>query len=1135
MKIITDGNTITAKIAYKLTNMASIYPITPSSPMAEHYDELRIKKEKNIFDEVNTVVEMQSEAGSVAALHGALSGGVLATTFTSSQGLLLMIPTLYKLAGEMLPSVIHVAARSVATHALNIFCEHSDVMAIRQTGVCMLASCNVQECLDMALVSHLCALELSLPFVHFFDGFRTSHEIQKIEDITDDEIKKLINYNKLQEFKDNCLTPTKPYLKGSAQNPDVFFQNKEAINLHYNKVADTVESYFEKLKDVTGRSYAPFEYYGDENAENIIISMCSSIETIKQTINKLGKNYGVINVRLFRPFSAKHFLKVLPKSAKRVAVLDRTKENGSTYEPLCLDVISVLKNTNILVIGGRYGLGSKEFTPAMVKAVFDNLTSSSPIDHFTVGINDDVTHLSLTVDDNFKIENNFYSCKFFGLGSDGTVGANKNSIKIIGNLLDYYVQGYFEYDSKKSGSLTTSHLRFGKEKIACPYKIENADFIACHNDSFITKYNILNGIKNNATLLLNTDKDEKKLNEFLPQEFKNILLKKNVKVYTINAKEIAFNYHLRGKINTVMQTCFFKLINLIDFNIVKDELISYVKKTYSSKGEEVVNNNILAINECEKHLKQVRIYDVENSYKTEQKINDDFYNNVMKEILSNNGDKLPVSVFSANGHMPTNTTKFEKRGISENLPCWISENCIQCGRCSLVCPHSCLSALLLDKNQEIKKEFDAINANGTDAKFKIQLSPLDCTGCGNCAKVCPAKNKALKMVDKNEILEKEKNNFEYANTLIRAQNPYSISTVKGSQFNKSYFEFSGACAGCGETPYIKLITQLCGKDLIIANATGCSSIYGGSYPSCPYSMDENGFGPAWANSLFEDNAEFGLGIAISARIKRENLRDYIDVNLEHFNGELQKLLKNWLSEFNNREKANNIAHLIFDFLNNNPTNEYEKYVLDNYENLIKKVTYIIGGDGWAYDIGFGGLDHVLNSGEYVKILVLNTQVYSNTGGQASKATPFGASAKFAGKVNKKQQKDLALYAINIPNVYVSQVAMGADYNQCVKSFYEALNFNGTSLIIAYAPCINHGIDMSNTQNQMKLAVESGMWHLFRYSNNKFILDSKQPNINVREYLKNETRFLNILNDESALKELEQQVKSKYEKLKKLEE
>lgn len=1141
-KIIVDGNSITAKIAHYFSEFASVYPITPSSTMAEAYEELSALKSRNFLGNIPKVMQMQSEAGAVATLHGALSGGLLSTTFTASQGLLLMIPNMFKIAGELLPAVFHVSARAVAGHALSIFGDHSDVMATRQTGFCMLASCNVQECQDMAIISHLCALDSSLPFLHFFDGFRTSHEIQKIDSIDLNEIKELINFNKLHNFKKLALNPEHPHLQGSAQNPDVYFQNKEASNIYYLNAIQSVEKYFEKFAEITGRSYKPFEYYGSKNAESIIISMCSSIDTIKETVDYLNKNggkYGIINVRLYRPFSVEHLLKVLPASVKRIAVLDRTKENGSLYEPLCLDIISALANKDIKIFGGRYGLGSKEFTPAMVKSVFDNIESQKPINHFTVGITDDITHCSLKVDETFRIENSNINCKFFGLGSDGTIGANKNSIKIIGELTDFYCQGYFEYDSKKSGSLTISHLRFGSNPIKSPYLINNAKLIACHNDSFIAKYNILKDIEENGVFLLNTAKTDIELDKWLPQEIKNVILKKKVKFFAVNAYELARKNGLRGKINSVMQACFFKLVNIQPYENVKELIIKHIKHTYAKKGEDIVKNNICAVEESEHFLREVKLTNNINNSEQKQQIDNDFYNNVMLPISKLEGNKLPVSAFSADGRMPTNTSQFEKRGIAQFLPCWDSENCIQCNRCAFVCPHSCINPVLVSENENTSPEFKTIKATGiSGAKYRMQLNPMDCTGCGNCASVCPAKQKAILMKPAEEILEKEKQNYLLSQTIDKIESSIAVNTVKGSQFKKSYFEFSGACAGCGETPYIKLLTQLCGDDLIIANATGCSSIYGGSFPSCPYSVDNNGNGPAWANSLFEDNAEFGLGIALAHKEKRNNLKLFIESNIEKFEICLKNNLKNWICTFDDRILNKPVCNEIKQYLSKkNNLSDVENHIFENLDNLSKKVICIIGGDGWAYDIGFGGLDHVLASGEDVKILVLNTQVYSNTGGQASKATPLGAVARLAYNGKRKSQKELGLYALSYENAYVAQIAMGADYNQCIKAFDEALKFNGTSLIIAYAPCINHGIDMSNVQNEMEKAVKSGFWNLFRYNpslEKPFILDSKSPSINIKEFLYNEVRFKEIIKSEpEIISEIENEINKRYEKLEKL--
>ncbi len=1073
-KICVDGNTACARIAYKLNEVSSIYPITPSSPMAETCDEMRLSGEKNIFGKELKIVEMQSEAGVAGAVHGSLKAGALTTTFTCSQGLLLMIPNMYKIAGELLPTVFHVSARAVATHALSIFGDHSDVMACRSTGFLMLASSSVQEAQDMALISQICALKTSLPFIHFFDGFRTSHEIQKIDAISDEELLKLLPKKEIESFKARALDPTNPHQSGTAQNPDVFFQNREASNEYYKKAYSIIEDTMNSVGKVIGRFYKPFEYFGDENAENVIVVMGSASKTIKDVIAKINNNkdfaklgkIGVLNVRLFRPFNSDALVSSLPKTVKNLCVLDRTKESGAVGEPLYVDVMSSMNkfHKDVNVIGGRYGIGSKEFTPKCVIAVFENLVGEQK-NSFTVGICDDLTHTSLDV--NSALANKFseiaqkeYEMLFFGLGSDGTVSANKNSIKIIGNSSNKFVQGYFEYDSKKSGSLTVSHLRVSDEEILMPYEIDKADFIAIHNYSFINKFDILKHLKQNGTVLLNTVLSKEELNKNLPIFFKRDLIEKNAKLFVIDAQKIANELGLGNKINIIMQSAFFKVSNIIDYETAKEKMIEAVKKTYGRKGEKVVLANEKAIlstdslNEVDISILDTKIG--ENIIEKDECKNMCsscekecvFANTIMKKVSTRNGNELPVSAFTPDGTVPTNTSQFEKRGIAFKCPHWNSEKCIQCGRCIMACPHSALRAVLV-KDEELKNKpetFVTKNAFGVNgAQYRIQLSPLDCTGCGVCAKVCPAREKALVM-ETNTDFEIENLNYEFSRTLNQAPSPFNKFSTKGLQFEKQYFEFNGACAGCGETPYIKLLSQLFGENLIIANATGCSSIYSGSHPSCPFSKNKDGKGPAWANSLFEDNAEFGLGIKLGR---------------------------------NANEKDNNV--------------------------------WIVGGDGWAYDIGYGGLDHVLNSNENVNILVLDSEVYSNTGGQASKSTPSGAVAKFASGGKKSNKKDLATLAILSRNAYVAKISMGADYEQSIKAFKEASEFDGPSLIVAYTPCVNHGFDMSNSQTEMRRAVESGYWDLFRYNpkENKLDLDCEEPTLSYDEFIMGETRFSSL--------------------------
>lgn len=1081
-KICVDGNVACAKIAYQMSEVSSIYPITPSSPMAEACDEMANAGEKNIFGKELKIIEMQSEAGVAGAIHGSLKAGALTTTFTCSQGLMLMLPNMYKIAGELLPTVFHVTARTLATHALSIFGDHSDVMAARSTGFLMLSSSSVQEAHDMALIAHIASLKTSLPFIHFFDGFRTSHEIQKIDEISKEQILKLLPKKEIENFKNRALNPENPHQAGTAQNPDVFFQNREACNSIYDKSFSIIEDTMKEVGRAIGRNYKPFEYYGDADAENIIVLMGSGAETCQEVLETISKNkndfaklgkIGVLKVRVYRPFNATALANALPKSVKKIAVLDRTKESGAVGEPLYVDIIAALSEAgkNISVIGGRYGLGSKEFTPKCVLATFENLASKKPLKHFTVGIEDDVTHLSLDLNSELikkyhtLTKSDTYELLFYGLGSDGTVSANKNSIKIIGNSTDKYVQGYFEYDSKKSGSLTVSHLRVSSKSIKSIYEIESADFIAVHNYSFLSKFDILKSLKKGGTVLLNTVLAEEELNEKLPVFFKQDLIEKCAKLYVIDAQNIATELGLGNKINIIMQSAFFKTSKVIDYEIAKEKMIEAVRKTYGRKGEKVVQANEKAILSATE-IKQVDTSNFTFDVFDEEPISlqkDDccdcstcskecaFATNIMKPISVRDGNKLPVSAFNPDGSVPTDTAKFEKRGIALMCPHWNTDKCIQCGRCVMVCPHAALRAVLVN-NEELKdapEGFVTKNAIGVkDAQYKIQLSPLDCTGCGLCAKVCPAREKALEMTLISNILDTEKENYEYSQTLKQTKSPFNKFSTKGMQFEKPYFEFNGACAGCGETPYIKLASQMFGDRMVIANATGCSSIYGGSFPSCPYAKDKSGHGPAWANSLFEDNAEFGLGIKLG---------------------------------------------------------------LDAQDKPSNASVWIIGGDGWAYDIGYGGLDHVLNSKENVNILVLDTEVYSNTGGQASKSTPSGAVAKFASGGKETRKKDLAAIAVMSKNAYVAKVSMGADYEQCIKAFKEAEAYNGPSIIIAYAPCVNHGIDMSNSQTEMRKAVESGYWDLFRYNpeTDELFLDSEEPSIGYEEFISSETRFSSL--------------------------
>lgn len=1117
-----DGNTACAEMAYYLSEVSAIYPITPSSTMAELVEQWSSEGRKNIFNQTLTVSQMQSEAGVSGAIHGSLQTGALATTFTASQGLLLMIPNMYKIAGECLPCVFHISARTVATHALSIFGDHSDVMACRGTGFNMLCSTSVQECYDMALASHLIALKSSLPVLHFFDGFRTSHEIQKISIINDEDIKKIYPYKEAQNFKNRALTPTHPVQRGTSQNPDVFFQNREKSNVLYNQVYDKVVETFNQIKQITNREYKPYEYYGHSQAEKIIVVMGSAVNTIQECVdylNKNGEKVGVLNVRLYRPFVSSAFCQAIPKTVKKIAVLDRTKECGSCGEPLYQDVCTSLKenNLNIDVIGGRYGLGGKEFNLTHALAVFKNLNGENK-NHFTVGIEDDETHTSLPLDnDIINFDDDCYELKFYGLGSDGTVSANKNSIKIIGENTNYFVQAYFEYDSKKSGSLTTSHLRISNKPIKKSYNPQSYNLIAIHNFTFIGKYDLISDLKQNGIVLLNTKVNQDELNNYLPSNFINTLKEKNAKLYIINAQKIANQFGLGGKINVIMQTAFFKLVDILPFNETVEQIKQATIKTYSKKGDDIVNKNLQAINLAVDELKQVDISNFTgvNNQKISN-VQNEFFNNIINPIEKMEGSKLPVSKFSVDGTVPTNTAKYLKRGISFNIPKWIKENCIQCGFCTLACPHSAIRSVLIKDEENKNENFETINAIGMkNHQFKIQISPLDCTGCGVCAKTCPALKKALGMTDDKDYFNKEIENYNYSLTLKKEKSIFSKLTTKGLQFYEPYFEFNYACAGCGETPYIKALTQLFGDRMIIANATGCSSIYGGSFPVCPYTTNQKGHGPAWANSLFEDNAEFGYGMALTQIQNQKTATQLIEQIEKNCNTELKILLQKWKENNDiSYEEKDKIKELL-----QKENSEESKILLDNIDILIKKSIWIIGGDGWAYDIGYGGLDHILSSNANVNVLVLDSEVYSNTGGQSSKSTPRSSICKFNANGKRTKKKDLGAICMANNNCYVASISLGADANQALKALKEAEEFNGPSIVICYSPCINHGFNMSDSNHHMKLCVECGYWNLYRYNPNNekpLILDSDPPTKEYQEFLNSESRYTSLYKKDPKL-------------------
>ena len=1162
--VTIDGNTAAAHVAYAFSDVAAIYPITPSSPMAEVADEWGAQGRKNLFGQKVRIAEMQSEGGAAGAVHGSLAAGALTTTFTASQGLLLMIPNMYKISGEMLPGVFHVTARALAAHSLSIFGDHSDVMGARQTGFAMLASASVQEVMDLALVTHLSAIKASLPFVHFFDGFRTSHEIQKIEQIEYEDMAKLLDYDAVKRFRERALNPEHPHQSGTAQNPDIYFQGREAANIHYAKVPEIVEYYMEKVGDLTGRRYHLFDYVGAPDAERVLVIMGSGADVAEEAINYLnakGEKLGLIKVRLYRPFAADKFLAAIPATCKKIAVLDRTKEPGSLGDPLYLDIVDAIAEAglDIKCYGGRYGLGSKEFTPTMVKQVYDNLKLDEPKNHFTVGIIDDVMNTSLPEGDfvNAAPEGTI-CCKFFGLGSDGTVGANKNSIKIIGDHTNMFAQGYFAYDSKKSGGLTISHLRFGKTPIQSPYLIDSADFVACHNASYVTRYDVLEGIKDGGVFLLNSPWTVEDMERELPASMKQTIAKKHIRFYNMDAVKLAREVGMGNRINTIMQSAFFKLAEIIPADEAIDYMKAAAKKSYAKKGEDVVRKNYAAIDIGVTGITEINYpeaWATATSGATAMHVSDDpYFVDFIKPILAQQGDKLPVSKLAADGYVPTGTTKYEKRGIAVEVPMWIPENCVQCNQCALVCPHASIRPFVMTEETEAPETFVAKKATGVgDGKlFRIQVSPYDCTGCGSCVNVCPAKTKALKMAPLAEVEKVENDNWNFAMDLPTLDLPVNKATVKGSQYLQPMFEFSGACAGCGETPYVKLVTQLFGDRMIVANATGCSSIYGGSAPTCPYTVNKQGHGPAWANSLFEDNAEFGFGMNLATTHRRERLADLIRQLAEGCGDEVKAICNAWLENKDDAEGSRKAAPAVVKMAEECMNcgcecDEIFKEIYDLRDLLVKKSQWIFGGDGWAYDIGYGGLDHVLAMDEDVNVLVMDTEVYSNTGGQSSKATPTGSVAKFAAAGKRTKKKDLGMMAMSYGYVYVAKVCMGANPAQLLKAMVEAEAYKGPSLIIAYAPCINHGIKagMNKVQDEAKRAVEAGYWPLYRYNpdlaaqgKNPFTLDSKPATGDYKEFILGENRYAALKQqfpEEAAtlFARAEQEAKDKYDYYKKL--
>lgn len=1169
-----DGNTAAAHVAYAFTDVAAIFPITPSTTMAEVVDEWAAQGKKNIFGQTVNVVEMQSEAGAAGTFHGSLQAGALTTTFTASQGLLLMLPNMYKVAGELLPGVFHVSARAIASQALSIFGDHQDVMAARMTGCVMLAAGSVQEVADLAPVSHLAAIKGRLPFVNFFDGFRTSHEIQKVEVLDYEDYVEMLDREALKEFRSRALTPNNPVTRGTAQNSDIYFQTREASNKFYNNIIPIVEEYMAKMEEKTGRSYGLFNYYGAEDAKEIIVAMGSVTETIEETIDELnarGEKYGLVKVHLFRPFSVEHLLKVIPQSVEKICVIDRTKEPGCNGEPLYLDVCSAFygKENAPKIVGGRYGLASKDVTPSDIKAVFDNLKKEDSKNFFTVGIEDDVTFTSIPVEDELRIATpGTVRCKFWGLGSDGTVGANKQAIKIIGENTDKYVQAYFAYDSKKSGGVTMSHLRFGDTPIRSTYLIDEADYIACHVQAYVNQYDLLKGLKKGGNFVLNTIWNEEEIERKLPAKMKRYIAENEINFYTVNATKIASEIGLGRRINMIMQSAFFKLAEIIPQEEATEYLKASIKKAYGKKGDKVVNMNYEAVEAGMNSLVKINVPESWNTATDEVKVETkevtDFVKNIMNPMNALEGDKLPVSAFNGleDGTFPAGTAAYEKRGVATDVPEWNMAKCIQCNQCAFVCPHACIRPVLVTDEELAKAPagFETKKATGktlAGLNYRIQVSTLDCTGCNNCVDICPAPGKALEMKPLGTQVEKEVANWDFSvsKEVSNKEHLTPGKTVKDSQFKQPLIEFSGACAGCGETPYIKLVTQLFGDRMMIANATGCSSIWGGSAPSTPYTKNHEGKGPAWANSLFEDNAEFGYGMFLAADQMRKkiasNMESLISMDIAE---EYKEVFKNWLENKDNGELSKVSSREVEAILaENNIENEEAKVLLEEIREradfLVKRSQWILGGDGWAYDIGYGGLDHVLASGQDVNVLVFDTEIYSNTGGQSSKSTPAAAMAKLAASGKKTKKKDLGRMMMSYGNVYVAQVAIGADKNQVVKAMLEAEAHNGPSIIIAYSTCISHGLKkgMGFSIRNMEEAVKAGYWHLYRYNpelkeqgKNPLSLDSKEPQGNFRDFIMDQVRYSAIAKQfpeqaEELFQMTEEHARQKYAELKKLAE